>query len=151
VGTNGKTAPDVAPLMHVLPGNGDGTFGQAVDTITAFRPLYLDVGDVNGDGKLDLVYADNNDESIVGVLLGNGNDTFRQDGSYMTGQFPSQVLLRDLDGDGKLDIATPNLKGDGVRVFLGAGDGTFSVAQDFSTGTNSFPDSIAAGDFNGDG
>src|SRR5262249_49577334 len=44
VGTNANTPLGVPPLIHVLPGNGDGTFGQAVDTITAFRPLYLDVG-----------------------------------------------------------------------------------------------------------
>ena len=57
-------------------GNGDGTF-QAPQTF--YAPLGLTsavFGDVNGDGKPDLVVA-NRLQQQVSVLLGNGNGTFQ--------------------------------------------------------------------------
>jgi hypothetical protein len=55
----------IAPgTASVLPGNGDGTFGAAVDFGTAFRPYSVAIADVSGDGKPDLVTANSNANSV---------------------------------------------------------------------------------------
>jgi len=65
--------------------------------------------------------------------------------------FPTSVAVGDFNGDGKLDLAvanSSNLSGD-VSILLGNGDGTFQAAVDYSAG--SLPESVAVGDFRGDG
>ena len=68
-------------LVGVLLGNGDGTF-QPCTTYGSggTYPYSLTVGDLNGDGKPDLVvgnwFGQAGNKSTVGVLLGNGDGTF---------------------------------------------------------------------------
>src|SRR5262249_48460506 len=70
---------------------------------TGSSPHSVVAADVNRDGKLDLVVADQNSGS-VGVLLGNGNGTFQAEQSYATGTTPFSANVADLNGDGILDI-----------------------------------------------
>jgi DNA-binding beta-propeller fold protein YncE len=62
------------------------------------------VGDLNGDGKLDLAVA-NIGSSTVSVLLNQGPGTFAAKDDFGTGMGPNSVALGDLDGDGLLDLA----------------------------------------------
>jgi|GEM_PF-1439109 len=101
------------------------TFKNPLLVNTGSNPFSLSVGDFNGDGKDDLVYADS---SGLHVLLGNGNGTFTK-----TQDIPLSLLLdvtitvADVNGDGELDLlfggSTTQPQ---INVLLGKGDGTFS-------------------------
>src|SRR6266566_2284396 len=116
------------------------------------NPKSVAVGDFNGDGKLDLAVA-NLSSGNVSIRLGNGDGTFRALVNYATGNSPNSIAVGDFNRDGKLDLAVANIgAGNGVSsvsVLLGRGDGTFRPAINYSAG--SFPQSVAVGDFNGDG
>jgi hypothetical protein len=108
------------------------------------------LGDVNGDGTLDIITA-NQGSNNVSVLLGTGDGTFATQGIFgaQNAGGAYSVTLGDVNGDGKLDIATANRSANGVSVLLGNGDGTFQASQSFSAGGNQF--AVALGDLNGDG
>jgi hypothetical protein len=136
--------------VSVLPGMGDGTLDltRANDYTAGSGPVSVAIGDVNGDGKLDLVTA-NSGGNNVSVLLGNGDATFGLATPYAAGTSPVSVALGDVNGDGKLDIVTANNGSNDVSVLLGDGIGGFGAAVPYAAGTS--PTSVALGDFNKDG
>jgi streptogramin lyase len=83
----------------------------------------------NGDGKLDLVVA-NDGSNNVSILLGNGDGTFRAAVNYGvgSGSAPTSVAVGDFNGDGKLDLAVANELSNNVSILLGNGNGTFQAA-----------------------
>jgi len=137
-----------AGSVSVFLGNGDGMFQAKKDYATGSGPDALAVGDVNGDGNLDLVVG-NDTGATVSVLLGNGDGTFQAHKDYAVGSYPHWVVLADFNGDKKLDIAVANEGDNTVGVLLNNGDGTFGKMRTFATGLEPF--SVAAADFNHDG
>ena len=81
-------------------------------------------GDFNGDGKSDLVVA-NQYSSNVSILLGNGDGTFAAAVNYAAAD-PLSVAVGDFNGDGKSDLAVANSGSNTVSILLGNGDGTFA-------------------------
>ena len=137
--------------VSVLLGNGDGTFQTAKTFATGSyqtSPSSVALGDVNGDGTLDLVVASFT-SGTVSVLMGTRDGTFTSPQTLATGNAPFSVALGDVNGDGKLDLAVTNIGDNTVTVLLGNGDGTFGAQQTFATGHGPF--SLALGDVNGDG
>jgi hypothetical protein len=108
----------------------------------------LALGDLNGDGKLDIVTANlcvancqTTSEGGFGVLLGNGDGTFQPALVYsLVSGMASAVALGDLDGDGNLDVVvsvTPVIgcfAESSIAVFLGKGDGTFQPERTYKSG-----------------
>jgi hypothetical protein len=134
--------------LAVLLGNGNGTFYFPPQSYwySGLAPASLAVGDVNGDGKMDLVAG--NRFQTAGILLGSGNGSFGPPAYYGVGGYPESVGLADLSRDGKLDIVTANYGGS-VGVLLGKGDGTFHGLTSYAAGPS--PVGLAVGDFNRDG
>lgn len=108
-------------------------------------------GDVNNDGRPDLIIA-NRDDDTVSVLLGRGDGSFSSQQAYSVGDRPISVVISDFNRDGRLDLAvlnSPETGNGSVSILLGRGDGTFAGQQAFATDRK--PSSLTLGDFNGDG
>jgi len=88
------------------------------------RPLSIAVADVDNDGKLDIVTA-NQASHDISVLLGNGDGTFQPARSSPTGLASQWVAAGEFNGDGKIDLAVSD--GNQTQVLLGNGDGTFTA------------------------
>ena len=150
--------------VSVFLGDGTGNFApvnnslsMTLPTASTFIPGYatptaIAVGDVNNDGKADVIVAMGgvSDAASVGVLLGNGDGTLGPQMLFGTAPSVASVAVGDFNGDGKLDwVATTNGGVDSATVALGRGDGTFQAARIFVAGNA--PVAPAFADFNGDG
>jgi hypothetical protein len=154
---NGDGKPDIATAVggavRLFLGDGDGSFTAAADTSFFsgyISNLSLAAGDLNGDGKLDIVVtgAENN-LSQAYVLLGNGDGTFGAAASFGLVNQPFGVAVGDFNGDGDLDLALTDAADSAVAVLLGNGDGTFQRQIEYPA--NGYPYALVVADFNGDG
>lgn len=154
---NGDGRPDLATpnpntdddpgTVSVVLGHGDGTFGPKSDYATGFFSTSAAIGDLNGDGKQDLVVSG---ADHVSVLLGNEDGTIGPKRDFEIGFEPHFVAIGDLNGDGNPDVVTANYSAMGVSVLLGNGDGTLRPRIDNSAG-GGYCSSLAIGDLSGDG
>jgi hypothetical protein len=139
----------------VAAGKGLGTFDGGSTPTVGGGPQSVAVGDVDGDGDLDLLTA-NQLSSLVSVRLNDGKGNFAGGSNPAVGTNPSStstspysVVLGDVDGDGDLDLLTANLGDNTVSVRLNNGSGTFSGTQNVGVGTS--PYCVTVGDVDGDG
>jgi hypothetical protein len=144
-------------IITVLPGNGDGTFRQAVTTPVAnFGIGQMILSDFNGDGKIDVATAQDPTTGLISVVLGNGDGTFGAPVANpvsLSGGVIQDMVGGDFNKDGKGDLAAavfvPLNSTAQIYVFTSNGDGTFQP-QLVDSLPSSAP-SLAAGDFNHDG
>ena len=123
-------------------------FGPQVSYGTGLGPESVSIGDLDGDGRADLVLA-NLFTDNVSVLLNNGDGTFAPDVLYDVGDLPKSVAIGDLDGDGDVDLVTANQNSDDVTVLLNNGDGTFAPFVSYLAGER--PQFVSIADLDGDG
>ncbi|WP_169800814.1 FG-GAP-like repeat-containing protein [Archangium gephyra] len=147
-----------ATTLKLLLGNGDGTLRPAADIPVGANPGPIALGDVNGDGRTDLVcqvsYQPEPGYSTreVRVFPGQGDGTFAAPTVVTTSPNPSTLALGDLDKDGALDLAVvQDSPGGGVLLLKGRGDGTFLPPVHVSTsGAGQYSGDLVLVDMNGD-
>jgi VCBS repeat protein/PASTA domain-containing protein len=132
--------------------NSATSFAATRNYPTGRIPVSVAIGDLNDDGKPDLVTASYLEDGAVSVLLNRGDGSFRAKLDYRTGNGPFSVAIGDLNGDGKPDLVTGNTynpDADTVSVLLNRGGGSFQAEVSYGTGES--PSSVVIGDLNGDG
>lgn len=144
--------------VRVHLGDGTGHFAAAAGSpmTLAYSPGDIKLGDVNGDGLLDLCVT-NSEGAAVDIFLGNGSGRFSlAPGSPFVARasadFTAQSLqLADINEDGKLDIITTNNRQNTFATLIGNGRGGFSQGPTatFLAGEGRY--AFAFGDLDGDG
>lgn len=143
--------------IHVLFNNGASGFTNGPVSNTDFAFGHLHMGDVDGDGKADLMTVDGTD---VAVWYGDGNGHFSQMAHYRD-PLSIEFVPFDVDGDGKTDLigvpwvrsttGGPNTFYPRLRVIYGNSARTLS-GGDIPIDACADPDSLpAVADINSDG
>ncbi len=167
VGSNASGVTTALGGTDILLSNGDGTFtihsgpafpsGASATSTNAFA-----VGNL-GNGMQDLIYAQQNANSFLGVITPEMNTSTAGNVSFAAGSSfaistpadfnPQQVVTGDFNGDSKLDAAVLGFNGNGgetLVILTGNGSGGFSEAtQTYALST--IDGQLLTGDFNGDG
>jgi hypothetical protein len=118
--TNGDSIPDFSRTE--LPQQNSYSWGVAV-------------GDMNGDGRPDLVAGGWGDSAYLATNLGDANEDGMPEFSYQELGTPGifgSMSLGDLDGDGDLDILAPGWGNSGSRVYINNGDVNADGKLDFA-------------------
>ncbi|UWZ82814.1 FG-GAP-like repeat-containing protein [Occallatibacter riparius] len=148
---NGDGVPDMilndVPFINgsgyevsLLPGNGNGTFGNAITVESSYIVSDVAAADINNDGKMDLVLSA---EEVVGsdittggilTFLGNGDGTFNAPSMITSNNFFLGLQIADMNNDGNQDIVATLYQHQGQPVeyygmvtLLGYGNGLFAA------------------------
>ena len=144
--------PRVGQFTTAVGGTGTGTFVTGSELVTTSDTRTAAMGDVDGDGDLDLLVANNGrfgGAGTVSVLLNNGAGTYASGQTVTVGLSASALVLGDVDGDGDLDLLLSNNANNTVSVRLNDGSGAFSGTQELTV--DGAPVGMALGDLDGDG
>ena len=148
---NGSTV--VPNQVSIFSGLAGGGFSASADFGATKTARAIATGDVNGDGRPDLVTANTasplNNPGTVSVLLALAGGGYGPNTDYAVGANPLDVKLSDFDGDGRLDIVTANTSTNDISVLMGQAGGSFAPETRYATGIS--PQGIGVGDLDGDG
>ena len=139
--------------IGILLGLGNGSFQPQMIYTTGYDsvPNSLAIGDFNEDNKLDIVVVNSGTDNIV-IFLGFGNGTFANSTTYTTthNSNPSSVAVGDFNHDHHLDVVVTNYHFGNIAIFLGHGNGSFTVQTKYAISSKSRPNIIAVGSFDND-
>lgn len=127
------TAFPIRGSVLVYLNDGSGRFGRPAEyKLNGFFPRVIGVGDVTGDGALDLAIGfaqSGGSQGLFTVLAGqrsagSPSGAFAATTTAVVGTAPSAIDLADLDGDGHVDALVADREGNAVFAFYGSGTAT---------------------------
>ena len=143
--------------VSILKNNGNGTFANRVDYLTAAQPYWVTGGDYDREGDVDLAVA-GFAGAAVAVMRNTGNGVFEVGNEFSTGSasLSQGIACADFDADGDNDLIVGNFNRDQVSLHRNNGSpnipGKFPsppLSSDFLFAGN--PRSVAFADLDGDG
>jgi hypothetical protein len=147
--------------VSVLLGTSTGSFGApAFFDVSDFGQKSIATGDIDGDGRLDLVVTAVEDDvsfaGVVNVLRGSGAGGFSPATEHAIGINPQDLVVADFDGDGLADVAVVHpgdatSPTDGYLTVRRAGGASGNFFAPVTFTLTAPPHGAAAGDINGDG
>jgi FG-GAP-like repeat/IPT/TIG domain/Secretion system C-terminal sorting domain len=163
VTVGGFTAFSNSPFIVTFTGGGAinvNSFLPKIDFTTGNQPYISAIGDLNSDGKPDIVVANYNSNTIsvlrnTSVSGSITTSSFAAKVDFTTGTSPYSTVIGDIDGDGKPDLVVTNYVSNTVSIFRNTSvSGSITVSSfaaklDFTTGAG--PYSVSIGDIDLDG
>jgi hypothetical protein len=110
----------ITQSLYIRYGDGKGNFPRARSLPVDRGVRHAEVGDLNGDGWLDLVSA-NSAANNISIILADGKGDYYPPQQVPVGIRPRMVALADFDGDDRLDIAVANIESKTINIFLNQG------------------------------
>ncbi len=147
-------AGTVSAYLNTTPTGGTISFAPNVDFTTGNFPEGLAIADIDGDGKPDMIVANNNDNTLS--LFHNtstvGSVSFAPQLTVNSGYAAYDLVVADFDGDGHPDIAVVDQYSNTVSVHRNISTpGTIAISANVDYTTGNIPYSITTADFDGDG
>lgn len=116
-----RTDGTISIFRNTSSGAGNINYAPKVDVISGTDPIWVSIGDLDGDGKADLAVANFNNASVSilrNLSSGAGNISFATRVDFITGSSPRSVAIGDFDGDGKPDLIVANATSNTFSAFL---------------------------------
>ena len=140
------------------------SFADAVHYPSGDKTYTMFAGDLNGDGHVDLVAANEQANSLsVYLNHGDGTGTFQtlaaQGTAFITGAYPTGGAIADFNHDGIPDVVTADYHGNSVSILFGVpsmmgsnkGTGMLAAKNTYASIDGGETSNLAVGDLNGDG
>ena len=145
------------PSSHVIDTT---SFASKVDFTTGTNPINVVIGDIDGDGKIDIVvpnygHRDGNTVSVFRNTSTSASTSFNSKIDFTTGTGPGDVAIGDADGDGRPDLVVTNLVSNTASVLRNTSASgsitasSFASKADLTTGAEA--NGVAICDVDGDG